>query len=154
MDLSLLCVIISMFEQPGLKCYSLGDNLLRRLVESVMCVKSIGLSTDVFCCYPTPITATYICKTWGWCVCCSGSVIAHSLTGRHIFMPLFETDKYRLLDITIYSIDMVFKTWYLHTTNKDQEMEIFKNRSTYNTDCIIKCSCSWGKSTNSQLQYS
>ena len=33
-----------MYEQPGLKCYSLGDNLLRRLVESVMCVESIGLS--------------------------------------------------------------------------------------------------------------
>ena len=42
--LSILCVIITMYEQPGLKCYSLGDNLLRRLVESVMCVESIGLS--------------------------------------------------------------------------------------------------------------
>ena len=33
-----------MYEQPGLKCYSLGDNLLQRLVESVMCVESIFLS--------------------------------------------------------------------------------------------------------------
>ena len=63
-----------MYEQPGLKCYSLGDNLLRRLVECVMCVESIGVSaafqgcspinnvncTDVFCCYPTPITATLV----------------------------------------------------------------------------------------------
>ena len=78
-------------------------------------------------------------------MCCSGSVITHSLTGKQICMPLYETDKYRLLDITIYSIDMVFKTWYLkhgisHTTNNNQEMEIFKNRSTYNTDCIIKLS--------------
>ena len=32
-----------MYEQPGLKCYSLGDNLLQRLVECV-CVESIGLS--------------------------------------------------------------------------------------------------------------
>ena len=78
-------------------------------------------------------------------MCCSGSVITHSLTGKQICMPLYETDKYRLLDITIYSIDMVFETWYLkhgisHTTNNNQEMEIFKNRSTYNTDCIIKLS--------------
>ena len=33
-----------MYEQPGLKCYSLGDNLLRRLVEYVIYMESIGLS--------------------------------------------------------------------------------------------------------------
>ena len=30
-----LSVIVTMYEQPGLKCYSLGDNLLQRLVECV-----------------------------------------------------------------------------------------------------------------------
>ena len=48
----------------------------------------------------------------GVCVCCSGSVITHSLTGKHICMLLCENNKYRLLDITIYSLNMVFKTWY------------------------------------------
>ena len=43
-------------------------------------------------------------------MCCSGSVITHSLTGKQNCMPLYENHKYRLLDITIYSIDMVFKT--------------------------------------------
>ena len=34
-----------MYEQPGLKCYSLGDNLLRRLVDCVCDVScTLGLS--------------------------------------------------------------------------------------------------------------
>ena len=64
-----------MNEQPGLKCYSLEDNLLQRLVECVcVCVESLGLSaasqgmfpnvncTDVLCCDPTPITARIWCR--------------------------------------------------------------------------------------------
>ena len=31
-----------MYEQPGLKCYSLGDNLLRRLVDCVCDVSCTG----------------------------------------------------------------------------------------------------------------
>ena len=36
-----------MYVQPGLKCYSLGDNLLRRLVDCVSCVMYSGLKCQL-----------------------------------------------------------------------------------------------------------